>query len=611
MGHLKTTSIALIFLALACLASLATDASAAELTQTQQMQTTLFKHMRFGLYQITISDYSPQSQTAKVVVTDYQGNTICSHSDYQSAKCLLKVGGHANTYGNTQISLISYDANRKTFNLLVKSPSPNTLTYDVVVIGSTPQAIAAAVASAKNGARTLLLADTFNLGGLWTRSWVIPVDVTPKTVLVGGQTKRYLAQRGLFETFLSGISTGNLLQVGIDAKTAQDYFTHLALSTENLDLLRHYRVTGFKTAGNARTVQQVTAIKYGKTITIQANEFIDATDNGDLVFKLGVPYSIGRSSVISGDTQAQATALAFKINNVNWNLLPHNPQEVIGAGNGNTVTTSSASGILLIPAKVNQQYTGNDNCFDMGNANVAPQKDGSLIVENALRLYCLKHTNPLSDYLSVKQRTNQLANDYLSYLKTSSPYKAAFSKSTVVVLAPSLYVREYRHYIGIRTLNDHMVQCGYAGSDSVAVGTYFSDIYVATKVEDLTHLDPRLLSMLTQDASTCSTNSGSNYLSQNTLYGTHAYGIPFGTMVPVNYDNVIMVGNGISADSLAYGSARVLSQIVDLGQAAGTAGAIASKGKNTMPQIENNANLIKQLVNAITSQGGVVNPGSP
>ena len=56
------------------------------------------------------------------------------------------------------------------------------------------------------------------------------------------------------------------------------------------------------------------------------------------------------------------------------------------------------------------------------------------------------------------------------------------------------------------------------------------------------------------------------------------YGIPYGCLVPRSFSNLLVAGRCISADSAAAGAVRVMPPCMGMGQAAGTAAAMAACG---------------------------------
>ena len=69
----------------------------------------------------------------------------------------------------------------------------------------------------------------------------------------------------------------------------------------------------------------------------------------------------------------------------------------------------------------------------------------------------------------------------------------------------------------------------------------------------------------------------------------HVYGIPFGTLVPAGFANLILASPAISASHLASGSARVIPTTIEEGEAAGAAAALADLRGWSFPEIAQRA----------------------
>ena len=60
------------------------------------------------------------------------------------------------------------------------------------------------------------------------------------------------------------------------------------------------------------------------------------------------------------------------------------------------------------------------------------------------------------------------------------------------------------------------------------------------------------------------------------------FGIPYGCLVPVSIDGLLLSGRTISVDSTVFGAARVMGPLIAAGEAAGIAAAICVK-RNISP----------------------------
>ena len=86
----------------------------------------------------------------------------------------------------------------------------------------------------------------------------------------------------------------------------------------------------------------------------------------------------------------------------------------------------------------------------------------------------------------------------------------------------------------------------------------------------------------------------------------HVYGIPFGSLVPVDFSNLVLASPAISASHIASGSARVIPTTIEEGEAAGTAAAIANKRHITFPALARSHTVISVLRADLTHYGVVL-----
>jgi len=83
---------------------------------------------------------------------------------------------------------------------------------------------------------------------------------------------------------------------------------------------------------------------------------------------------------------------------------------------------------------------------------------------------------------------------------------------------------------------------------------------------------------------------------------THeGYDIPYRCLVPKNIDNLLVAGRCMSSDQIAYESWRAMAHIFAIGEAAGTAGALAAKSGANVRQID-----VRRLQNMLVEQGAEI-----
>ncbi len=157
--------------------------------------------------------------------------------------------------------------------------------YDSIVVGAGPAGFAAAVASARGGAKTLLLEMHPFAGGAWTAGCMTLIfDCTPQHGIMEELHHRLEAKGGwkpwsMERTFLIN---PEIVKVVMD-----EILMEAGVTVRYHTLLQEARVEG------GRICEVITSSKSGRE-TWNAKIFVDATGDGDLGAFAGCGYNIGR-----------------------------------------------------------------------------------------------------------------------------------------------------------------------------------------------------------------------------------------------------------------------------------------------------------------------------
>ena len=84
-----------------------------------------------------------------------------------------------------------------------------------------------------------------------------------------------------------------------------------------------------------------------------------------------------------------------------------------------------------------------------------------------------------------------------------------------------------------------------------------------------------------------------------------SYDVPFRSLIPQNVENLLVAGRCFSSTREANGSARVMGPCLSMGQAAGTAAAIASKN-----QFQNVREVSADNLRAVLKEQGAIVDGT-
>lgn len=169
-------------------------------------------------------------------------------------------------------------------------------TYDVLVYGGTVGGVAAALAAARMGCRTLLVERGWNFGGM-TASGLGSIDTT-RTNAFGGVLKEFIERIRQFyvETYGTDSEQYRLTYGGffMEPHVAEKILNEMLDEQAELTCLRGIEldeaIVEQRQVRGAHFHDRVT----GRHLTMRASATVDATYEGDLAAQAGVSYRVGR-----------------------------------------------------------------------------------------------------------------------------------------------------------------------------------------------------------------------------------------------------------------------------------------------------------------------------
>lgn len=391
-----------------------------------------------------------------------------------------------------------------------------TADYDVIVIGSDPEGISAAVSSARNNSRVLLIDTRNDVGGLYTSGMLSMLDMN--YITSGGfQT----VNEGFFKEFYNSTA----VSANIDIPKAKKYFTQL-LQNENVTT-----ILGASNITPLKQDNQVVGLSYQKNgvpFTVQGNVLIDASIDAKFARQAGVSYKVGREELGMQNEYAAAT-LVFSVQGVDWQKVKSylNSDNSIYTGANDKVAWGYANMLDYVPTS---------NQFQLRRLNMSLQDDGSVVI-NAFQIFntnSLDESNIRENYFKAIEELPYIVN----FLNTNA---IGFEKAFLYKCADELYIREGVRIVGEYTLTGEDVFTNVDFKNKIAYGSYPMDLQ-ATRRDEL----------------------GGTILSSRNIYS-----IPITIMVPQVIDNLLVVGRSASYDPLSHSSARTVPVGMALGQAAG------------------------------------------
>lgn len=442
---------------------------------------------------------------------------------------------------------------------VVESASRIEPEYDVIVAGTDPEGITAAVSAARNGLRVLLLEarERSMLGGLLTEGGLNSLDLNREP----NDSKSFL-NKGLFQEWYDKVEG-----TSFDLVTGANAFYEMVKAEPNIDLrmgIKNWKPIAEKQDGRIRVSGMEWTGPDGSVETVRASAVIDATQDGDIYAMAGADFTIGREDV--GDKSSlMASTLVIRMSGVTdriWNKMKKH------SGMG-----ADELGIWgYVEAK---EYPSTDpNRIKMRGLNIGRQNDGTILI-NAMQLFGVDPLDPRSVERGLED-ANKEAPLIAEFLRKKFP---AMKELEYAGTADELYTRESRHLIGEYRLTTADVVENRTHWDDIAFGSYAVDIQ--------------------------STNTGGV---GTILMHPKQYGVPFRCLVPAGTDGLLVVGRSASYDSIPHGSARVVPLGMATGQAAGAAVKIALEHKISFAELSRSREGIAELQDTLTKQGMDLKP---
>lgn len=433
-----------------------------------------------------------------------------------------------------------------------QSPQPRQVSVDVLVYGATPQGVTAAAAAAYRGLRVVLADPTSFVGGAFAQSWLDTLDLSwdsSGALLYGGLVQEFVRRLGSFD--------------GVDVRRAGRILREL-LHTSGVQVKLGWRLEEVEVSHN-RVTAVVMATPEGRA-RISAEAVVDATDVAQLAAAAGVRFTVGREDT-GLDRRSMAAGLVLRLRGLSWTQVSVAacPSRPCPDGSGRRpYLVWGFNGLLT-------RYVPSDpSRFTLRGLELALQGDGSVLVKG-LQVFGVDATDP--DSLALAHRQAQAeALRAVRYLRLVAPH--LFGTAELVATAPALYVRESRHMVGRYRLRVDDVLYGRDFPDTVAVGGYPLD--------------------------------GQAYYAGEPPYlpGVPApYGVPFRSLLPERIDNLLVVSQAASFDSVAAFSARVVPLQMALGEAAGIAAAVAHSLGRPPSVFAENPSALQQLRTALRLAG--------
>ncbi|MDG1343547.1 MAG: FAD-dependent oxidoreductase, partial [Flavobacteriaceae bacterium] len=417
------------------------------------------------------------------------------------------------------------------------------------------------------------------LGGMMTSAGVSAMDGNYK--MPSGFLKEFRDSLVSHYGHLDSLKTGWVSNLMFEPSIGNRILKEIAASEKNLTIL--YNTTIDKVVKD----KKFTLKTKENAVTYKSKILIDATELGDLIPKLNLPYFIGMDSS----------------KRFNEDIAPELSNDII----------QDLTYVLILkdfgkPMTINQPKNYNKNeficSFDSGVCNEKDKKlwsNEKLISYGQLpnKKYMINWPINGNDFYvnSIEMNDEQRFINYekakekslrfLYFIQTemgfsnlSLDYDQYPSKDGLPLIP---YHRESRRSIGKVTLTLNDIKSPYTQQNSL----YRTGIAVGDYPVDHHH------------------GAYSNYsnLPKLDFYPVPSYSVPIGSLVPENIDNFIVIEKSISVSNLVNGTSRLQPVVMQIGQASGVLASLAILKKKNINQIK-----IREVQSEILKNSGYILP---
>lgn len=394
---------------------------------------------------------------------------------------------------------------------------------DVLVLGSGPAGVGAAISAAREGACTLLVEQTSDVGGVATSGLMSHWT---------GHTKG-----GFYEELLERTHHTYGPNPKLSDEEMKIFIDHERLKTELLDMLED---SGAEVLLNTMACAPIMdgALIRGVIVesksgrqAILAKIVVDCTGDGDIAARAGAEFTLGREA----DHSMQPMTLMVQVGGVDVERIEYVNafEETYEIPEGDI--QSVAKRYIKAPA---------------GHALIYPSVFPSVVTLNMTNATGVDGTNAQDVTRAYIQCRRQLP-EIMAFLTEHVP---GFENSYLLKSAAQIGVRETRHFKGLYTLTEEDILSARIFDDWVITRAHFN-------------FDVHNITGAGLDETGC----------QQKFAQRQGYTIPYRCFVPEKVDGLLLAGRNISGTHMAHSNYRAMPICANMGQSMGIAAAICAR----------------------------------
>lgn len=438
----------------------------------------------------------------------------------------------------------------------------------LLVIGGGPAGVCAAIAAARMGVDTMIVESGNCLGGMATKGLVGPFmtcyDSAGENMIIRGifaEIVDRLVERGEAihpskvrnkSPYTAWITAGHDHVTPFESEGLK-YVLDVMCQEAGVKVL--YHATFVKPILEGNKIKGATLMTKAGLQNAMADIVIDATGDGDVAFRSGVPCEVGNPET----GKVQPTSLFFRISNVDSEALEADVTKHLPEFRRVNNVSYRALHWNVIEAEKNGDWD-----IARKSVNLFKSVRNNEWVINSTRI---SDVNPLdSESLTYgeiegRRQIQELMNFFHKYV-------AGCKNAVLMSSASTLGIRESRHVMGEHVLDAQDLINGVVPEDSILVASNSVDVH------------------------------GGGGTANSSVYTTIKapwYGVPYRCLVPLKIENLLLAGRNLSAKSDAAGAVRVMPPAMAMGHAAGVAAALSLK-QGTTPRALNADDVRQELL---------------
>lgn len=395
--------------------------------------------------------------------------------------------------------------------------------YDLVVVGGGLTGVCASISAKREGLSVLLIEQSGCFGGAISNNLVFPFM---KYYQVKESGKTICLNRGL----LDEIKRRQDEKIGgCDNRVFAPEYVKMVLDdmVEDAGVDYLFYTTVFEVKTQKDKLVSVKALAKNTVIEIEADYFIDATGDGDLMYHAGCDFQLGRES----DGHCQPMTTCFRSSGVDYPKMREEDRTFLRK----LYVKYREEGKIKNPRE--------NIWFTCGI-------DENVVHFNTTRVL---HYDP-TDAFSLSRAEVESRKQIYEMDKFLRENSEGYKNGRIISIATKIGVRESRKLKGVHILTgEELMNCVHF-EDSIACGNYEIDIHNPDGTGTHIHV----------------------------FKGDEYYTVPYRSLLPKEYTNFLVAGRCLSADHYAHSAVRIMTTCASMGEAAGTAiGVCKQTGKNT------------------------------